>query len=284
MAFTSFAADGATVPSPPANGGTAPGFLLELLVADLQWTSVQIAMLGLTASVCAGSDSRMNLRALRHIVQSDASVMQLALRYAANIGLAREQALTLNQLYAELSATAKQIAPLVDVVALLPQTARAIAASAAGPAPARGDGGGGARLAGAGDARASERQLSPRRRGHPPISRARRARRSGRGRTARRHRAAGSDAASAEPARPRQHALPARRRRRGDRRRDRRRFAHRSRPQRSRQGADFAPADAVVVQVGERRLEAEVARRSGERVGLKLKRPIALSDPLYRAD
>jgi hypothetical protein len=93
-------------------------FLFEMLVADLNWTSVQIGMLCIMAAACAARGGRNSLRALRHVAHDDTRVVRLALRYGENAGLPGALERKLDTFYADLSVMQTQIAPLVGVVAL----------------------------------------------------------------------------------------------------------------------------------------------------------------------
>ena len=76
-----------------ARGDTAaadPKFLLELIVADLHWSALELGSLALMTAAAATRGSTVELRFCRHLVYDDTRVMRLALRYGADAGLAED--------------------------------------------------------------------------------------------------------------------------------------------------------------------------------------------------
>lgn len=102
--------------APIANGE----YLFEMIVADLHWSSLQIATLCMMAAACAAPGTPFSLRTCRHIVYDDARVMRLALRYSEGVGLGAEARQRLDRLYGDLAVMQKQILPFVDPPKLSP--------------------------------------------------------------------------------------------------------------------------------------------------------------------
>jgi hypothetical protein len=118
LALNDLAAPGAAIaakPAPTQTGGIGanPDFLFEMIVAELQWTSMQLAALSAMATVAAPAGSRWSLRSCRHIVHDDTGVMRLALRYSLEIGIPADLQRGLDKLYLELSDLQKRISPLI---------------------------------------------------------------------------------------------------------------------------------------------------------------------------
>ena len=270
------ASPGEAAPAPLANGA----FLFEMIVADLHWTGLQIAALSMMASACAAPGAAFSLHSCRHLAYDDTRVMQLALRYGEDAGLPLELRRKLDRLYADLSEIQKQIAPFVAAASLsatqraqLPRIAPGLrklalaAAEALGAleAPARG------RLDGnyAEDSQTIRQFLARAARGDtgeidrfgvlttPRLKQRRQSPRAPVDRPCRLLTGKGEFEARLVDV--------------------------------SREGlglacaAALAAGDAVAVMVGARRLEATVVRRQGEHVGLTLRRPLAFTDPLFRA-
>lgn len=103
--------------APPPDAKNAD-FLFEMIVADLQWTSIQIAAVCMMATACAPLKSPWSLRSCRHLLYDDTGVMRLALRYGAEVGLPDPLPRTLDRLYAELSEIQKRVSPLAETTAL----------------------------------------------------------------------------------------------------------------------------------------------------------------------
>jgi PilZ domain len=116
MAMSDFEVPVAARPAPAQSSGFGanPDFLFEMIVAELQWTSMQLAALCVMATVAAAAGSRWSLRSCRHIVHDDTGVMRLALRYSAEIGVPADLQRGLDKFYVELSDLQKRIAPLIE--------------------------------------------------------------------------------------------------------------------------------------------------------------------------
>jgi hypothetical protein len=115
------AADPAGPPRAESKESAANGkFLFEMIVADLQWTALQAASFCIIATACAAPDCRFSLRACRHFAYDDTRVMRLALRYADEVGLPSEARTLLDRLYGDLSDLQKLMGPLIDAVTLSP--------------------------------------------------------------------------------------------------------------------------------------------------------------------
>jgi len=93
--------------------GANPDFLFEMIVAELQWTSMQLAALCVMATIAAPAGSRWSLRSCRHIIHDDTGVMRLALRYSSEIGVSADLQGGLDKFYADLSDLQKRISPLI---------------------------------------------------------------------------------------------------------------------------------------------------------------------------
>jgi hypothetical protein len=102
--------------TPAAN----PKFLLELIIADLHWSSLQIGSLALLSAAAAAQGSIAELHACRHLVYDDTRVMRLALRYGQEAGLSVEISGKLDALYAAIGEALKQMAPFVQPLTLSP--------------------------------------------------------------------------------------------------------------------------------------------------------------------
>ena len=288
QANVAFAQSGSADGAPAGRNPPKPGkpltdhgdFLCEMIISDLNWTSLQVGMLCIMAAACAAPGSRFSLRALRHVAYDDTRVVRLALRYGANAGLDGAVERKLDKFYADLSVMQSQIAPLVGAASLswtqLEQLSRLLP-SMRKVALAASD---------------TLREVDPvaRARLHPNYLHDSQVIRDFLGRAAR------GDLTDVD--RSGTVNTPALRQRRQAPR------VSVNRPCRvafegrefdavlidiSRDGlgllcrAPLAERQAVEVVVDGRRLAAVVARRSGERLGLKLKQPLTVSDPLYRA-
>jgi len=98
----------------PAN----PAYLLELIVADLHWSTLQVGSLVLMAGVCAGPGATLNLHTSRHLVYDDTKVMRLALRYGEGAGLPTSLRNSLDLLYAQIGGLQVQLAPFAAAATL----------------------------------------------------------------------------------------------------------------------------------------------------------------------
>ena len=104
-----------------ARGATAaadPKFLLELIVADLHWSALELGSLALMTAAAATRGSTVELRFCRHLVYDDTRVMRLALRYGADAGLAEDIRRKLDRLYADIGEALKPITAFVQSKAL----------------------------------------------------------------------------------------------------------------------------------------------------------------------
>lgn len=105
---------GARGVTPAAN----PKFLLELIIADLHWSSLQVGSLALMAAAASASGSIAELHSCRHLVYDDTRVMRLALRYGSEAGLADEIRDKLDLLYAAIGKSLKPMAAFVQPLTL----------------------------------------------------------------------------------------------------------------------------------------------------------------------
>jgi len=105
---------GARGVTPAAN----PKFLLELIIADLHWSSLQVGSLALMAAAASASGSIAELHSCRHLVYDDTRVMRLALRYGSEAGLADEIRDKLDLLYAAIGESLKPMAAFVQPLTL----------------------------------------------------------------------------------------------------------------------------------------------------------------------
>ena len=106
---------------PRARGGAPaanPKFLLELIIADLHWSALQIASLALLTAAAAATGSTAELHACRHLVYDDTRVMRLALRYSSEAGLPDDLGRKLDQLYIAIGEALTPMGPFVQPIAL----------------------------------------------------------------------------------------------------------------------------------------------------------------------
>jgi len=104
-----------------ARGASAvanPKFLLELIVADLHWSALEIGALTLMTAAAAARGSTIELRFCRHLVYDDTRVMRLALRYGADAGLSDDVRRKLDRLYADIGEAMKPLASFVQTNSL----------------------------------------------------------------------------------------------------------------------------------------------------------------------
>ena len=100
------------VSKPLAGPGAAnPRYLLELIVADLHWSALQVGSLVIMAGACAAPGSQVSLHTSRHLVYDDTRVMRLALRYAENAGLPPALREGLDKLYIDIGELQTKLAP-----------------------------------------------------------------------------------------------------------------------------------------------------------------------------
>jgi hypothetical protein len=103
-----------------ATAASNPRFLLELIVADLHWSALQIGSLTLLAAAAAAPGSSAELHAGRHLVYDDTRVMRLALRYGHEAGFADDVSRKLDQLYVAIGESLTQMAAVVQPASLSP--------------------------------------------------------------------------------------------------------------------------------------------------------------------
>ena len=101
-----------------AGAAVNPKFLLELIVADLHWSALQIGSLALMTAAAATRGSTVELRFCRHLVYDDTRVMRLALRYGADAGLGEDIRRKLDRLYADIGEAMKPLASFVQTNSL----------------------------------------------------------------------------------------------------------------------------------------------------------------------
>jgi len=97
-----------------AGAAVNPKFLLELIVADLHWSALQIGSLALMTAAAATRGSIIELRFCRHLVYDDTRVMRLALRYGVDAGLREDLRRKLDQLYVEIGEALKPMTSFVQ--------------------------------------------------------------------------------------------------------------------------------------------------------------------------
>ena len=123
---TSSAAAARSEAAPPAAAPSRP-LLFELIVADLHWTAVQI---GMSLAMFANARSSAGLRAARHLVHNDTGVMLLALRYAEAAGLEPATHQKLTNLYVHLGQARQEAAAFLRSGTLVPHQAEQLARAA----------------------------------------------------------------------------------------------------------------------------------------------------------
>jgi hypothetical protein len=284
MAHHSSFAYAAPVAAPPLAENRPPvanaKFLFEMILADLHWSSLQVATLCMMSAACAAPDAKFSLRSCRHIAYDDSRVMRLALRYSEDVGLGADFGQRLDRLYAELAGMQKQILPFLDPVNLSPaqrdQLHRLLPsmrkiASAAADALARLDTMTRARLHSnyVDDAVTIRQFLSRAAKGEigeidrfgvlttPPIKQRRHSPRAPTNVACRLVHAQGEAEAAITDVSLHGLGLTCQ--------------------------AALQEEQAIAVLVGERRLEGQVARIQGRQIGLTLRKSLAFTDPLFQA-
>jgi PilZ domain len=265
---------------PSAVTSTDGGFLSEMIVSELHWSAMQVAILCVLVNACLAHGVRNSCRSLRHLAHDDTRAARLALRYGETAGLSAEVAGRIDQFYAELGEMQTQLGPVVAAAApeagyderlprLLPPLRRLSVAAAA----ALGD------IEPLVRARLDATYLNDSRVIRAFLARAARGDLSD---------VDGAGAVTPPALQQRRQAprAPVRKRCKlavagvefdaeiADVSRDGLGIACR---------AAVGAQQEVEVVLGGRRLPAIVMRRNGERIGVRLKRPLAVTDPLFAA-
>lgn len=92
-------------------------FLLETIVYDLLWSAFHVGTFATLLSACARTNVDWTLRPWRHLLHDNNKIMQLALRYGPQIGLADDVAANTSKFYSELAAEKLRLVPLVKASA-----------------------------------------------------------------------------------------------------------------------------------------------------------------------
>ena len=87
-------------------------FLLETLVCDLHWSVLHIGAIATLVNACLRTDAKWTLRPWRHILHDNQKIVQLALRYSADIGMSGAVGGEISKLYMELANVKTLTAPL----------------------------------------------------------------------------------------------------------------------------------------------------------------------------
>ncbi len=93
-------------------------FLCEMIVSDLNTTALQIGLLCMKTTACVAPGSRFSLHALRHVAGDNASVVRLVLRYGASAGFGVALRAKLDKFYSDFSVMQTHIGPLAAAVEL----------------------------------------------------------------------------------------------------------------------------------------------------------------------
>jgi PilZ domain len=111
------ASDAASLP--PADGSVKIGgeFLAEMIVSELHWSAMQIGILCLLVNACLAHGVRNSRRSLRHLSHDDTRAARLALRYGENAGLLAETIKRIDRFYVEVGEMQAQLGPVVAAAA-----------------------------------------------------------------------------------------------------------------------------------------------------------------------
>lgn len=112
-AARSFESDVRATLTPGANEKNIDGdFLLETLLCDLHWSMLHIGAFSTLVNACLRSEEEWTLRPWRHILHDNQKIVQLALRYCADIGLSSAISEEISKLYMELAKVKLLTVPL----------------------------------------------------------------------------------------------------------------------------------------------------------------------------
>lgn len=108
----------AAKPSSPVEAGQAqPAFdttlLFEMLVSDLQWSSLHIGTIGCLLNAGRREGTTISLAPWRHVLHDDGPAVQLGLRFCRDMGLTTDVEKKLHALCEELSTVTRATARLV---------------------------------------------------------------------------------------------------------------------------------------------------------------------------
>jgi hypothetical protein len=93
-------------------------YLLESVASDILSLSLHVATIAMLLTASLRPDAKHSLRACRHLLHDDHKALELALRYAVEIGLPREAAQKLVGLCGDLADAQKRLAPLAQASAM----------------------------------------------------------------------------------------------------------------------------------------------------------------------
>jgi hypothetical protein len=95
-------------------------FLFELIVGDFHWSAVQVGALAIMASAAAGIENGPGFKLIRHLAHDDSSVMRLALRFAVGADLSADLRNQLDRMYADIQQPVAQLRPFMTLDSLSP--------------------------------------------------------------------------------------------------------------------------------------------------------------------
>jgi len=104
------------MPSTPVCETSEPDreLLLETIVYDLLWSVFHVGTFATVLNGCTRTDADSTLRPWRHLLSDNNKIMQLALRYATEIGLTEQDTAKMAKLYNDIAAEKLRLAPLVE--------------------------------------------------------------------------------------------------------------------------------------------------------------------------
>lgn len=114
-----------------SNGALNSDYMLETIVCDLHLSSLHIATLAMLAAAYLRDEPDWTLRPWRNILIDDGAIMQLALKCFADVKLGDEFASRISRLYAGLSAAKAATEPLARIAKRYSSEDRARLAEAA---------------------------------------------------------------------------------------------------------------------------------------------------------
>jgi len=118
---------------PTTSGGSSlnADYLFETIVCDLHWSALHVGALSMLLRAWLRATPDWTLRPWRHVLLDDSGIMQLALRYCSEVGIAAEEGRMLTKLYADLAVAKASTAPITKAVkAYSPQERAWLAQSA----------------------------------------------------------------------------------------------------------------------------------------------------------
>lgn len=99
-------------------------FLRATVVYDLLWSVFHVATIATLLNACAKTDAEWTLRSWRHLLFDNNKIMQLALRYGAEIGLSEAITADTSRFYQAVAEEKRRLAPLANTSASYSAAAR----------------------------------------------------------------------------------------------------------------------------------------------------------------